>query len=221
MRKFFSGSYLLFEILALVFLAFSAWYDGWWIEPLTPEEGRVLHEALSGRDGEHPESAVNPEAVEAFARSDDERAFYMLNLIENRERSAGEADAAGGAESVDERYTSVVFPLLFARACHPALVAQPLRTFSEPAIEEEWDALFIIRYRSRRDLLELVTTPAFQEAWGHKLATVEKTTVIPVSPIIPGTSLKLVFALLLIAIGVIGHELIRRRKRARGGGRTS
>ncbi len=93
------------------------------------------------------------------------------------------------------------------------MVSKPLKTFSQPAIEEEWDAIFMIRYRSRRDLFDIVTSTAFQEAWGYKLPTVQKTTVIPSSPMLPGISLKWIFGLLLLAIGWVGDKLIRRRRK--------
>ena len=88
-----------------------------------------------------------------------------------------------------------------------------MRTFSVPSIEEEWDAIFVIRYRSRRDLFNIVTTEEFQKAWGHKLGTVAKTVVIPSSPILPGISLKWIFGLLLLFIGGVGHWLIQRRRK--------
>jgi hypothetical protein len=213
MRKFFSGSYLLFLTLALAFLVFSSWYDGWWVSRLTPEEGEALYEALSGSRAEDQlQSKVNRESVKEFARTDDGREFYMLNLIKNKKKKhPSGVDTGGDATSVDKRYTSVVFPLLFQRACHPVLVSSPLSTFSVPAIDEEWDAIFVIRYRSRRDLFNIVRTEAFQKAWGYKLATVEKTVVIPSSPILPGISLKWIFGLLLLVIGWVGHRLIQRR----------
>ncbi len=93
------------------------------------------------------------------------------------------------------------------------MVSEPLSTFSLPTIDEEWDAIFVIRYRSRRDFLEIVTSEAFQNAWGHKLDTVEKTVVIPSSPILPGISLKWIFGLLLLAIGWVGHKLIQKRRK--------
>jgi hypothetical protein len=219
MRKFLSGSSLLFVTLSLLFVLFSSWYDGWWISPLTPQEGEVLFKALSGDRAENQlQSKINRKSVEAFARTDDGGEFYMLNLIKNKkENDPNGADTGGDSTGVDKRYTSVVFPLLFQRGCHPVLVSKPLSTFSLPTIDEEWDAIFVIRYRSRRDLLEIVTTEAFQNAWGHKLATVEKTVVIPSSPILPGISLKWIFGLLLLVIGWVGHKLIqRRRKKTQG-----
>ncbi len=213
-RKFLTGSSLLFAILSLIFLLFSSWYDGWWISPLTPEEGKILFKALSGSRAENQlEATVNYKSVEAFARTDDGREFYMLNLIKNKKEKDPNGVDLGGDASVDQRYTSVVFPLLFQRGCHPVLVSSPLSTFSLPAIEEEWDAIFVIRYRSRRDLFNIVTTEAFQKAWAHKLNTVEKTVVIPSSPILPGISLKWIFGLLLLVIGWLGHKFIKRQRR--------
>jgi hypothetical protein len=215
MRKFFSGSYLLFEVLALAFIVFTSWYDGWWISPLTPKDGQVLFEALNGSRGENQVSqTVNRQSVEEFVRTDDGRPFYMVNILKYKPIENSDSTALNeAATGVDERYASVVFPLLLKRASHPVLVASPLRTFSEPSIDEAWDDIFIMRYRSRRDLFEIVTSEVFQEAWVHKLDSVEKTVVIPSSPILPGLSLKWIFGLVLLVIGWVGHKLVQRRRK--------
>jgi len=174
-----------------------------------------LFEAMSGdRIEGQVQTTVSRSAIEEFARTDDGRQFYMLNLIKyNEVESSNGVETGGDAKSLDQQYASVVFPLLFQRASHPVLVSTPMHTFSVPSIEEEWDAIFIVRYRSRRDLFDIVTSEAFQEAWQHKLASVENTVVIPSSPILPGISLKWIFGLLLLVIGWIGHKIIQRRRK--------
>ena len=210
LRKALTPSSLLFAILGSIFILFTSWYDGWWISPLTAQEGKALFEALNpSRTENQVKATVNSKSVEAFAQTDNGGQFYMLNLIKNKKNTSGAV--TGESASVDQQYTSVVFPMLFKRACHPVMVASPMSTFSLPAIEQEWDAIFIIRYRSRRDLYNMVTTEAFQKAWEHKLNSVAKTVVIPSIPILPGISLKWIFALLLIVIGWLGHKLIKRQ----------
>jgi hypothetical protein len=214
MRKFFAGSYLLFEILLIFFIAFSAWYDGWWISKLTPKDGAALFEALSGSRSENQLStAINRDSVEAFVQTDDGRPFYMLNILKYEDIDLNAQNADTDPTGLDDDYASVVFPLLLKRASHPVLVSSPMHTFSLPTIDEEWDDIFIMRYRSRRDLLEVVTSETFQEAWVHKLDSVEKTVVIPSSPILPGISLKWIFGLLLLLIGWVGQKIIQRRRK--------
>ena len=127
----------------------------------------------------------------------------MVNLIKDKNKDL-KNENIGAFESIDKNYAKVVFPLLFKHGCHPVLVSKPLNTFSQPAIEEEWNAIFIIRYRSRRDLYKVVTNPAFQKAWKFKLSTIKSTTVIPSIPVLPGLNLKWILGLLLILIGWIG-----------------
>ena len=86
--KHVSSSYILFATLGLIFLLFSSWYDGWWIAPLSHEEGKMLYEALSGqRVEDQVKSTVNPATVDIFASTDDGKAFYMLNLIKDKDRN--------------------------------------------------------------------------------------------------------------------------------------
>ncbi len=212
-RQYLSGSSILLTVLGLIFILFSCWYDGWWITPLTTEEGETLYKALSGqRVNDQVESKINPNSVNVFAQTDDGQEFYMLNLIKDKKRNTNGKDI-GAFESINENYASVAFPLLFQHGCHPIMVSNPLNTFSQPFIEEEWDAIFIIRYRSRRDLYDIVTNEEFQKAWEYKLSTIEKTTVIPSTPIIPGISLKWILGLILLTIGWIGHKIIQYRRR--------
>ncbi|PSV51048.1 hypothetical protein [Photobacterium sp. GB-1] len=190
----------LYIILIVIFLCFACWYDGWWISSLTEEEGKDLYKALSGqRVEDQPKTTVNPNAVDLFARTDNGKAFYMLNLIKDKKDL--ESKDMGALESIDRNYAKVVFPLLFKHGCHPVLVSKPLTTFSQPATEEEWDAIFIIRYRSRRDLYKIVTNPEFQKAWEFKLASIQNTTVIPSIPVLQGVNLKWIVGLILILIG--------------------
>jgi len=207
-QKLGTGTSLLIAILAVSFLLFTAWYDGWGITPLSQEESAILYKALSGHRVENQtESSVNPNSVDFFAKTDDGKEFYMLNLIKSRANSTISATDTG----IDKRYEEVAFPLLFQRASHPVMVATPLPTFSQPTIEEEWDDLFIIRYRSRRDLFNIVTNEGFQKAWDYKLSSIDKTTVIPVRPILPGINLKWIFGLFLLVIGIVGNKIIKRR----------
>lgn len=195
---------VLYIILIVIFLSFSCWYDGWWISPLTEKEGKELYKAMSGQRVEDQAiSSVNPNSVDVFAETDNGKAFYMLNLIKDKTKNLNSTDI-GAFESIDKNYAKVVFPLLFKHGCHPVLVSKPLNTFSQPAIEEKWNAIFIIRYRSRRDLYKVVTNPKFQKAWEFKLSTIKSTTVIPSIPVLPGLNLKWVLALILLLIGWIG-----------------
>ncbi|GAD31714.1 hypothetical protein PLEI_3377 [Photobacterium leiognathi lrivu.4.1] len=76
---------ILYTTLIVIFLCFACWYDGWWISSLTEEEGKVLYKALSGqRVEDQTKSTVNPNAVDFFAKTDNGKAFYMLNLIKDK-----------------------------------------------------------------------------------------------------------------------------------------
>ena len=194
----------LYIILIVIFLSFSCWYDGWCISRLTEEEGKDLYKAMSGqRVEDQTTSSVNPNSIDVFTRTDDGKQFYMLNIIKDKPKDLNGKNI-GAFESIDKNYAKVTFPLLFKHGCHPVLVSKPLNTFSQPAIEEEWNAIFIIRYRSRRDLYNVVTNPKFQKAWEFKLSTIESTTVIPSIPVLPGLNLKWILGLILLLIGWIG-----------------
>lgn len=214
MRKFLSGSPLLFVILVLLFLLFSTWYDGWWVSPLTAKEGEALYKALSGQHSDAQKSKLNRKSVLTFAGTDDGKAFYMLNLMKFKKSTQYQNGEKSGGSSIDasNRYTRAVMLLLLQRGSHPVLAATPLHTFSLPTISEKWDVMVLVRYRSRRDFYEMVKSKAFQKAYVHKLASIDKTVVIPCRPMIPGINLKWLFGMLLLVIGWVGHKLIQRRR---------
>ncbi|MCP4422561.1 MAG: hypothetical protein GY805_38615, partial [Chloroflexi bacterium] len=60
----------------------------------------------------------------------------------------------------------------------------------------------IVRYRSRRDMLEMAASPPFQAAEPHKWASMEKTVVVPTRKILLLDPTVIVPALLLL-VGAI------------------
>jgi hypothetical protein len=67
-----------------------------------------------------------------------------------------------------------------------------------------WDDVALMRYRSRRDLMKIVTDEAFMREAGQKGVAVEYTDAYPATPVILlGSPRVLVFfALLIIALAL-------------------
>jgi hypothetical protein len=157
----------------LLYAAFLLWYDNW-RGPLTPTEieehmGRL--EASAGSPD--PERLAT---MRAFLEADDGREFFMLNLIRLNpdpviEPGSGEPKSA---RSVLERYTGHFLPALMRRAGHPAFVGPAAGGYVEHwgvAPDPGWSVAGVIRYRSRRDVIELATDPAFGPAHAYKIAS--------------------------------------------------
>lgn len=190
----------------LLYGVFSLWYDNW-RGPLSAEEvERYMKRAAQN-------SQIEPErlaSLREFLESDDGREFYMLNLIAaHREPvpmpGSGEKKPA---REVLKGYTDHFMPALFRRAGHPAFAGPAAGGYLEHwGVEPNpgWTFSGVIRYRSRRDMIELATDPKFEPAHAYKIAAMAHTLAFPVAPapIFVGPRVWLGLALALCA--ALGH----------------
>ncbi|HXK21241.1 MAG TPA: hypothetical protein VMS55_01050, partial [Myxococcota bacterium] len=167
-----------------LYAVFLLWYDSW-RGPLTKAE----IETYMARAAKNSQIAPDRLAtVRRFLESDDGREFYMLNLLAVQPEPV--ADPVTGekrsAPDVMKRYTDHFLPALFRRAGHPAFVGRAAGGYVEHwGVEENpgWSASGIIRYRSRRDMIELATDPRFEPAHAYKIAALAHTLAFPVAPV--------------------------------------
>jgi len=168
---------------ALLYAAFRFWYDGI-PRPLTAAEIDGLMARLP------PESLANEAEVEsmrAFLASDDGREFAMVNLVKLSPEpvahpTTGEKMPARELLGV---YTKNFFPSLFRRAGFPLLGARALGGYVDSwNVEPDpgWTMVGYMRYRSRRDMMELVVDPRFAEAHRFKVASMPNTFSFPTRP---------------------------------------
>ena len=102
-------------------------------------------------------------------------------------------------------YVEHIFPALFARASHPVIAGDAIFTAMDiVGIEgaESWDSAGLVRYRSKRDLLEIASNPAFGEKHDYKVAALEKTIAFPITTRMNLGDPRLILGLLTI-IGVL------------------
>ena len=77
---------------------------------------------------------------------------------------------------------------------------------------ENWDSAAIFRYRTRRDMLEIATNPAFSERHDYKLAALDKTIAFPIETKINFGDPRLLLGLLLVAVTSLLNNLRGRPK---------
>jgi hypothetical protein len=196
--------------LLAVYAAFWVWYGGDG-DPLRPDEVDRLTRAMA--DGARSRGIEpDPHLLDAFrtlAAQDNGREFYMLNLMRFREK----AFYPEGSEYDDDvkaaaaRYGAVVLPALIRRGSIPILVAEWQGTFLQPEGADEWDQVGIVRYRSRRDMLKMAVSLSSGGGGIHKWASIEKTQVFPVAPIVDLVFVRGAVAAVLFAIGVAVHAV--------------
>jgi hypothetical protein len=212
-------SFVLAAVLLALYALFWFWYGGS-TRPLETEEIEACFRKIAEQQAARgPASALTRERLRRFAETDDGREFYMLNLLRLRAepqypdgRPAGEP-----TERVLAAYVRAWARAAIPRASHPVWMGRPvLKLFGEPE-EALWEQAAIVRYRSRRDLLEMIATSAFSQDASLKDVAVEATDVWPATNEFLIVSPRLVVLLLLVLLGGFVHLFLARRQRTRPG----
>ena len=200
--------------LAIVYLAFTYWYtntDG----PLTASEISSYSERYADKA-----TANQLEALVRFMQSDQGSQFVMVNLLDMNptpSSSPGFNSNMNGmnADQLLGHYMDHMYPALFKRASHPLFFGDAIA----PALDiigiekaSHWTQGALMRYRSRRDILEITTNPAFDERHAYKLAALTKTIAFPVDVRFSPADPRLLLALLLIILGLITDRILLRRR---------
>jgi hypothetical protein len=197
---------------ALVYALFRLWYDAPFSPPLTPAEVDRYLATLRDR-GAAPERVAK---LRAFLARDSGRDFVMVNFIAFAERPelVGEMQPGESGRDALERYMAYMTPALLARGSHPILggdaAARAIESWGIPG-GETWSMAGVVRYRSRRDMIEIASDPRFRDAHVYKDAAMEKTIAVPIDPYFVAGGTRLVVALALIAAAAVAHAAIAGR----------
>ena len=150
-----------------------------------------------------------------FLETDTGDDFVMVNLIDSPATPKPIAGVPPEAttEEVMARYMEHMWPELLKRACHPVMMGTATAAAMDVwGIEgaEDWTNVGMMRYRSRRDLIEIASDPAFQGPYEFKIAAMTKTIAFPIDPWFQLGDPRLVLALVFVAIGALAGRRERR-----------
>lgn len=188
---------------AALYALFVFWYTDF-KGPLTEEEIDRFVATMRGNGVPEERLAF----VETFMREDSGRQFLMVNNLDMNDDPPDVEGAAPG-ESADKlmaRYMEHMFPALLARACHPALMGRAVYAGMDiVGIEgaEQWSSMGLVRYRSRRALVEIISNPAFFGKHEFKEAALDKTIAYPIEMQLYLSDLRLLLALVLVALAAL------------------
>jgi len=203
------GPFLLSGFLIMLYMLFSTWYHGC-SSPITQEEAKAYHAKIKKNKIINSKLAIK--FAGAFAKKDTGKEFFMLNLIRYRKKALykkGQNYDVSALEA-NQRYGQGMLPLLVSRGCHPVMVGKPAGIFLDIAPGVTWDRMVIVRYRSRRDFMDIVTSDRFRELVVHKWASIEKTYVIPIETHLPFLRPKNMVFWFLFVIGMLIHFIFRK-----------
>ena len=174
---------IIWLVALATYAAFRIWYGGW-RGPLTAEEIEALIPRLPETTRANAKEIAT---LRAFLAHDDGREFAMLNLVRLAAEpvphpETGELMPAG---QLIELYTRDFFRALLRKAGHPAIAARAIGGYLDAwNVEDDpgWTIVGYVRYRSRRDMMEVVTDPRFASAHAFKIAATPVTLSFPTSP---------------------------------------
>lgn len=173
-------SWLIWILAPIIYGLFCLWYFNW-KGPVTQDEIESFMGRFAGLEAnKHTEPAV----IRKFLEDDDGKEFVMLNLIQLNKGKVPHpvtGEQQKPRELLGNYFRSFAFASI-KRGGHPVLQA---RTVGGNI--DSWNAdsnvgflvTSMMRYKSRRDLVELLIDPAFADSHLYKLAAIERTISYP------------------------------------------
>ena len=199
-------------ILGSVYIVFFFWY--------TDIEGALSQEEIQGFLNKHEQNIIDNrlspnleelqlrmDFLRRFMEEDSGRQFIMVNNIE-MDPDPGDVPGANSGESADEllsRYMEHMWPNLLKRASHPIFGGNAIwQSMDLVGIEgaETWDQIALMRYKSRRAFMEIVTHPNMMDRHDFKVAAMQKTIAYPVEPFAYFSDLRIILGMLMVIIGL-------------------
>ncbi len=168
-------------VAAVLYIAFVLWYYNW-SGPIKEHEIEGLVDKIKRSSGS---AHTSIDVFRDFISSDDGKEFVMQNFICVKK---GAIDNPVTGERIDaaallQKYSGPFMKELFLRGGHPVFVSRKVGGFIDSwggAADEGWHVTAMMRYRSRRDLIELATNTKFDDIHIFKTTAMDKTTSFPV-----------------------------------------
>lgn len=186
-------------VIVVIYLVFFSWYSSF-KAPLSPQEIEYYVEKVNGTSEELA-------SFRKFMEEDDGDDFVMINIMEIYDTPL-QIEGVEPGETTDQvlgKYMEYMFPAMLSRASHPVFRgnAASLRAMDIMNADgmETWTGAAGVRYRSRRDMIEISTNPEFAGRHEFKVAALAKTIAFPVAPFSYLGDPRLILALLLGLIG--------------------
>lgn len=179
------GAWWAWLVALAVYVAFRLWYDNW-RGPLTQAEiDSFMAKATESKMGEYSDPAV----IRAFLEADDGREFIMSNLVGLHVQKVPHPFTGTPTEGLKllQEYAKLFIKVLFRHGGHPMMAMRKLGGYVDSwntPPDPGWHVVGAMRYRSRRDMMELATDPALKEVHPLKAAGTAVTFSFPAEVIV-------------------------------------
>ena len=191
---------ILWFCIVMVYFLFLIW-NGLFTSPLSEQDIEKYTEVLQQN---YSESEF--QQMRSFMEEEDGKPIIMINVIKTNDipKTVNGKTFASSEEALAD-YTNFVGPFLIKRGSYPIFNGTSLMDAPEVwGIENarEWTTGSLVRYKSRRVMLELSTNPVFREFHDSKVAGIEKTFAFPVKADIHLVNLSLFVTMFLMVVGL-------------------
>ena len=196
-------------VVASVYGVFLYWYGGS-STAMSPSEVDTRLQSVRSvvlAKGNTPDEHLLS-GLKALAASDDGREFFMVNLIKFRDKAIYPpellAQYGDDARDADARYSKAVAPFLIKNGNFPVYLSEVQGRFLHADGATDWDRVAIVRYRSRRDMFEMVEQIASSDldVGVHKWASIERTEVFPTEAVVGPLQVRLIVLLVLLVLAI-------------------
>ena len=198
--------------LAVLYGAFTGWYTSC-SGPLSSEEVDAYVARLVEKGAQGERLAL----WRRFLATDSGDDFAMWNAIDLRDAPLAVEGVPPGesAQQMLDRYTGPFLGKALARASHPVMIG----TAASEALDvwgiegaDRWSQGGLVRYRSRRDVVELALAALDGDVHRYKIAAIEKTIAFPLDPWFQLGDPRGVLALVCAIVGLAAQLLSARSR---------
>ena len=167
---------------------FSLWYFNWQGPITQPEVEHFMAQFAEQEGSRYTEEAT----FRRFLEQDDGSAFTMLNQVQIYEDDIPHpvtGEMIPGRALLANYFEPFAWAL-FMRGGHPVFQARTVGGFIDSWNADDnlsFSGTAMMRYRSRRDIAELVMDPKFADGHVYKIAAIERTVSYPTQIIMNGS----------------------------------
>ncbi|MEQ9519682.1 MAG: hypothetical protein RLN89_09605 [Parvibaculum sp.] len=195
---------------AFLYAVFFSWYTSFG-GPLSQEE---VEHYISVFEERAP-SAEALARLRLFLETDTGNDFLMINNLHMKE-TPDQVEGVAPDDTSDDvmaKYMEYMWPALLARASHPVMFGSSVaNALDVVGIENArvWNRGAAMRYRSRRDMMEITVNPAFGGRHAFKIASLEKTIAYPIEDELMLTDPRVLVFFVLMSLAGFANSFVRR-----------
>ena len=201
------GAWWIWVVALALYFVFRLWYDNW-RGPLSPQE---VNDFMNQVSGLKMSEYSDPKDLRAFLEADDGKEFVMVNLVRVHTGELAHPHTGKPTKGIDllREYGNSFVKVLVRHGGHPVLVMRKvggyIDSWNTPP-DPGWHVAGSMRYRSRRDMMQLALDPSVRDVHILKTAATATTFSFP-SQVVLGLAIRprVWVALLLALSAALGH----------------